>query len=38
MRKAIALIGGVVRDELGRNAGKLPRGIQDRQAANRRAR
>jgi hypothetical protein len=38
MRKAIALIGNVVRDEIGQNLGKMPRYLKDRQAATRRAR
>jgi LysR family nitrogen assimilation transcriptional regulator len=38
MRKAISLIGKVVRDELGQNLGRAPRNIKDRQAANRRTR
>jgi LysR family nitrogen assimilation transcriptional regulator len=36
MRKAISLIGRVVRDELAHNLGKVPRSLKDRQ--NRRAR
>jgi hypothetical protein len=38
MRKAISLIGKVVRDELGQNLPKAPRNLKDRQAANRRTR
>jgi LysR family nitrogen assimilation transcriptional regulator len=38
MRKAISLIGSVVRDEIGQSFGKMPRPARDRQAAGRRAR
>jgi hypothetical protein len=38
MRKAIALIGKVVREEIGQTIAKMPRAARDRQAANRRAR
>jgi LysR family nitrogen assimilation transcriptional regulator len=38
MRKAIAVIGGVVREEIAQNLGKMPRQPKARQTANRRAR
>ena len=38
MRKAISLIGKVVRDEIGENLGKMPRQSKDRHTPGRRAR